>query len=104
MKFINATKIDRKFGKPTCPGVPWRDLRCALPSSNSLQLRPSISTLALVDVDGRKHCHSTNPTSLVYVLFHAFSKLCRPEGRLRANLDSSDSQSSFRDCAIDPDS
>jgi hypothetical protein len=60
MKFINATKIDRKFGKP-------RDLRCALPSSNSLQFRPSISTLALVDVDGRKRCHSTNPISLVYV-------------------------------------
>jgi hypothetical protein len=29
MKFINATKIDRKFGKPTCPGAPWRDLLCA---------------------------------------------------------------------------
>ena len=29
--------------KPTCPGVPWRDLLCALPSNNSLQLRPSIS-------------------------------------------------------------
>ena len=65
------------------------DLRCALPSSNSLQLRPSISILAWVDMDGRKHCHSTNPISLVYVLFHAFSKLRRPEGRLRANLDSS---------------
>jgi hypothetical protein len=58
---------------PACPGVPWRDLRCALPSSNSR----------------RKHCDSTNPISLVYVLFHAFSKLRRAEGPLRVNLDSS---------------
>jgi hypothetical protein len=45
--------------------------------------------LALVEMDGRKHCHSTNPISLVHVLFHEFSKLRRPEGHLRANLDSS---------------
>jgi hypothetical protein len=37
-----------------------------------------------VEVDGRKHCHSTNPISLVHVLFHAFSKLRRPERRLNA--------------------
>jgi hypothetical protein len=29
MKFANATNLYRKSGKaqPTCPGVPWRDLR-----------------------------------------------------------------------------
>jgi hypothetical protein len=29
MKFANATNLNRKSGgaKPTCPGVPWRDLR-----------------------------------------------------------------------------
>jgi hypothetical protein len=29
MEFANATNLNRKSGgaKPTCPGVPWRDLR-----------------------------------------------------------------------------
>jgi hypothetical protein len=29
MKLANATNLNRKSGgaKPTCPGVPWRDLR-----------------------------------------------------------------------------
>jgi hypothetical protein len=29
MKFANATNLNRKSGgaKPTCPGLPWRDLR-----------------------------------------------------------------------------
>src|ERR1700677_4075103 len=49
---------------------------------------PRWPTLALVEMDGPKHFHSTNPISLVHVLFHAFSKLRRPEGHLRANLDS----------------
>jgi hypothetical protein len=33
MKFANATNLYRKSGKaqPTCPGVPWRDLRFRRP-------------------------------------------------------------------------
>jgi hypothetical protein len=32
MKFISATNLNRKSGaaKRTCPGVPWRNLRCAI--------------------------------------------------------------------------
>ena len=43
MKIANATKFDRKSGV-----AQWRDLLCALPSNNSLQLRPSTSTAAEV--------------------------------------------------------
>ncbi len=73
IKKVTASERTRPF-----LGVPWRDLLCAFPSNNSR----------------RKHCHSTNPISLVHVLFHAFSQFRRPEGHLPANLDSSDSQPS----------
>jgi hypothetical protein len=39
MRFANATKLHRKSGgaKPTCPGVPWRDLQFAQPGSDADQ-------------------------------------------------------------------
>jgi hypothetical protein len=33
MRFVNAIKFHRKSGgaKPTCPGLPWRDLQFSGP-------------------------------------------------------------------------
>jgi hypothetical protein len=58
MHSINATKINRKFGKP-------RDLRCALPPNNCLQLFQPLFTSPW-----KRHsplCHPEEPTCLCQV-------------------------------------
>ena len=42
MKCNNAINLDRKFGgaKPTCPGVPWRELQFSQPATNVDQKPP----------------------------------------------------------------
>jgi hypothetical protein len=114
MKLANATSLDRKSGvaqrrdlrfhfrqKRMCRGriasrfrfsikanrraYPERSRTGPSASLGMTNLRAA-ADLGIGGDEWTEALHSTNPISLVHVLFHAFTKLRRPEGHLRAKL------------------